>query len=82
MATVRTILKAAVCILTALILGALLTSYIIREPAPPPSGEELWQSLPCELLADVAEGIMERISEQQDDLARVWAIYFEKATMR
>ncbi len=51
-------------------------------PAPdmevPPSGEELWQSLSPELLANVAEGIMERISGLEDDLERVGEIQREK----
>lgn len=58
-------------------------------PAPdmevPPSGEELWQSLPPELLANVAEGKMEeiaslksRIKRLEADLERVGEIQREK----
>ena len=36
-----------------------------------PSGPALWQTLPPEQLANVEEGIMERISELQDELERV-----------
>ena len=51
------------------------------EPAPP-SGEELWQSLPPELLSDVAEGIMERISDLQDDLRAVQQLQAERLAAR
>ena len=48
-------------------------------PAPtPPSGVELWETLPPELLANVAEGISERISDLQDDLRTVQTIQAEK----
>lgn len=47
-------------------------------PSMPPSGRELWDSLPVELLANVAEGIQEQISDLQDDLARVQVIQREK----
>lgn len=38
---------------------------------PAPEGPELWDTLPPELLANVAEGILERISELEDDLRYV-----------
>ncbi len=44
------------------------------EAAPTPAapeGPELWDTLPPELLPNVAEGIMERISELEDDLRYV-----------
>ena len=41
------------------------------QEAPPPEGVELWRTLPPEQLANVAEGILERISELQDDLELV-----------
>ena len=54
-------------------------------PEVPPSGEELWQSLPPELLANVAEGKMEeiaslksRIKRLEADLERVGEIQREK----
>lgn len=42
-------------------------------------GEALWWSLPPELLSDVAEGIMEQISDLNDDLARVREIQHIRA---
>ncbi len=56
-----------------------------QEPEPavqvtesPVFGPALWESLDPALLANVAEGIMEEISDLQDDLAQVQAIQREK----
>lgn len=76
----------AALVLAALAFGLGLCVGHGREPEPepepalelPPSGEELWQSLPPELLANVAEGIMERISGLEADLERVGEIQREK----
>ncbi len=52
--------------------------YELDEPAAPAVSEEyvlsgpaLWRTLPSEQLANVEEGIMERISELEDELERV-----------
>ncbi len=45
------------------------------EPVNPPlTGEALWETLPPELLSNVAEGIREQISDLEDDLAKVQEI--------
>ena len=58
-------------------------------PSPPTSGEELWQSLPPELLANVAESKMEAIASYksairrlEDELERVQEIQAEKLASR
>ena len=43
------------------------------EPRPPASGEVLWQSLPPELLANVAEGKMEAIASYKSAIRRLEA---------
>ncbi len=59
--------------------------FDVAEPSPPLTGEELWQSLPLELLSNVIEGKMEEMSEYQSrirrleaEIARVQAIQASK----
>ena len=51
------------------------------EPEPPVSGEELWRSLPPELLADVIEGKMEQIAKLRDEIARIHEIQQSRAAV-
>ena len=50
--------------------------------ASPPDGVALWQTLPPDQLANVAEGILERISELEDELARVQELQAKRLATR
>lgn len=83
--------RAVLAVVLTLVLLVAVGSVIFREappviepeptPTPPTSGEELWWSLPAELLSNVAEGKMEAIASYkstirrlEDELARVQEI--------
>lgn len=85
-------LQRAAIILSAAILYGAFVSFVMAkvnaklEPAEQPpsvtespvSGRELWESLPPELLSNVAEGIEEHISDLMDDLKEVQDIQRRK----
>lgn len=52
----------------------------VHDPAPetPIDGEALWYSLPPELLSDVIAGKQEKISDLEDDIARIQEIQREQ----
>lgn len=50
-------------------------------PEPAPYGRELWESLPPELLQNVADSIEEDISDRMDDLREVQEIQQEKMSL-
>ena len=43
------------------------------EPGPPATGEDLWQSLPAELLGDVIESKLEAIGSHRSSIRRLEA---------
>lgn len=73
--------RAVLAMVLTLVLLAVAGSMIFREappviepeptPTPPTPGEELWWSLPAELLSDVAEGKMEAIADHRDKIRRL-----------
>ena len=50
------------------------------DPGPLAAGEELWESLPPELLAEVIESKREQIAELQDDIERIRGIQGKACT--
>lgn len=77
----RRLLAAVLLCLICFSLGVRAAPAMEAGPVPP-SGEELWESLPPELLSDVAEGILERISGLQDDLRTVQQLQAERLAAR
>ena len=75
------VLAVVLLVTAAFVLGFDTGGRQVPDPAPPAvplSGRELWDSLPVELLANVAEGIQQQISDLQDDLQEVQELQRER----